>query len=209
MVSALKREGTPLYVLARRGQVVEREARPVTITGLRVLSVALPEIEFEMGCSKGTYVRTLAADIGDMLGCGAHLGDLVRTGVGPFSLDAATPLAALTRASISSGETGCSMHEALSFMPELRVSEREEDALSTGGAIEVESERVVDAVGTYFRLSVDGTELAAVGKRVEAADGDVSADGSAAVPDGGVSAGDESDASKIRIQPVRVFTEPV
>lgn len=209
MVSALKRGGTPLYVLARRGEVVDREPRPVTITDLRVLSVTLPEIEFEMACSKGTYVRTLAADIGEMLGCGAHLGELVRTGVGPFTLEAATPLGALTGASISMRETGYSMHEALSFMPELRVTEREEDALSTGGAIEVDRERLGDAAAAYFRLSVDGAELAAVGKRVEGIDDDVSEGSAAPGSAPAASAGDEADAAKVRIQPVRVFTEPV
>ncbi|MFH1689594.1 MAG: tRNA pseudouridine(55) synthase TruB [Candidatus Eisenbacteria bacterium] len=209
MVSALKREGTPLYVLARRGQVVEREPRPVTITGLRVLAVELPEIEFEMSCSKGTYVRTLAADIGELLGCGAHLGELARTGVGAFTLEAATRLGALTREGISGQETGYSMHEALSFMPELRVTEREEDVLSTGGAIEVDLERLTDAGATLFRLSADGVELAAVGKRVDVVGSDVSEDGTAAAATPAARASDDANTAKVRIQPVRVFTEPV
>ena len=202
MVSALKRDGTPLYVLARRGEVVEREARRVCISDLRVLSVELPEVEFEMRCSKGTYVRTLAADIGDKLGCGAHLGELARTAVGPFELVAATPVNALSRAGIAEGAVGLSMHEALSFMPELRTTEAEEDTLSTGGAIEVESGRLESEGGTYLRLSPDGIELTAVGKLVGDQSGSDKSDQD--------EAGEEAAAlGRVRIQPVRVFTEPV
>ena len=209
MVSALKRDGTPLYVLARRGEVVEREARPVTITGLRILSIDLPEVEFQMTCGKGTYVRTLAADIGEMLGCGAHLGELSRTGVGQFTLAEAIPLGALTRAGLAEEAVGYSMFEALSFMPELRLTELEDDVLSTGGAIEVTPGRLGDEGKTLFRLSPDGIELSAVGKRVEGTGGDLEK-GSAPsgdAPDTG--AGEQASGTKVRIQPVRVFTEPV
>ena len=192
MVSALKRDGTPLYVLARRGEVVERAPRPITIRELAVLSVEMPEVEFEMACSKGTYVRTVAADIGERLGCGAHLGQLVRTAVGPFHVDAATTLDELAGIPADTEGVGYSMYEALSFMPEVRVTEREEDALSTGGAIEIDAERLGDRPESFVRLSVDGSELVAVGRRVEAPSG--SGD-DAAVPE------------KIRIQPVRVFAE--
>jgi tRNA pseudouridine55 synthase len=202
MVSALKRDGTPLYVLARRGEVVEREARRVRIGDLRVLSVDLPDVEFEMRCSKGTYVRTLAADIGDRLGCGAHLGELARTAVGPFELAAATPLNELTRAGIAEGAVGLSMHEALSFMPELRITEAEEDTLSTGGAIEVDSGRLENAAGPYLRLSPDGIELVAVGKLV----GDA---GDSGVGEREEAVEEASAPGRARIQPVRVFTEPV
>lgn len=211
MVSALKREGTPLYVLARRGQVVERKARQVTITDLRVLSVDLPEIEFEMTCSKGTYVRTIAADIGEVLGCGAHLGQLSRTAVGPFTLDEAVPLNALTRGSIEAGEVGHSMHEALSFMPELRVTDTEEDTLSTGGAIEVDRARLEGASGTFLRLSVDGEELAAVGKRKDHCAADGPACEPASTPQAGTNEVDAQSAEtaegRVTIQPVRVFAE--
>ncbi len=194
MVSALKRDGTPLYVLARRGEVVERAPRPITIRGLTVLSVEMPEVEFEMTCSKGTYVRTLAADIGERLGCGGHLGTLERTAVGSFHVGAATPLDKLAEALASSEGVGYSMYDALPFMPEVRVTEGEEEALSTGGAIEVDTERLADMAGDFFRLSADGSELVAVGKRVDQPDG---------------SGGDAAAPGKIRIQPVRVFVEPV
>ncbi|AIO67089.1 tRNA pseudouridine(55) synthase [Burkholderia oklahomensis] len=95
MYSALKRDGKPLYEYARAGQTVEREGRTVTIRSLECLSCALPDVTFRVTCSKGTYVRTLAEDIGEALGCGAHLTMLRRTGVGSLTLEHAVTLDAL------------------------------------------------------------------------------------------------------------------
>jgi tRNA pseudouridine55 synthase len=98
MYSALKRDGKPLYEYARAGQVVEREGRAVTILALEMIACALPDVTFRVTCSKGTYVRTLAEDIGEALGCGAHLVMLRRTGVGALTLDHAVTLDALSDA---------------------------------------------------------------------------------------------------------------
>jgi len=84
MYSALKQDGVRLYKLARQGVTVERPPRPVTIHRLALTQFDLPEFEMDVSCSKGTYVRTLAEDIGSFLGCGAHVTSLRRTGVGPF-----------------------------------------------------------------------------------------------------------------------------
>ncbi len=84
MYSALKKDGQRLYDLARQGIEVERKARPVTIYSLSLLSYENCEAEFETRCSKGTYVRTLAEDIGEKLGCGAYVSELRRTSVGPY-----------------------------------------------------------------------------------------------------------------------------
>lgn len=89
MHSALKRDGRPLYELAREGVVVEREPRRVTIHAIEVLAIALPRVSIRVHCSKGTYIRSLAMDIGDRLGCGAHLGGLRREAVGSLTLDGA------------------------------------------------------------------------------------------------------------------------
>jgi tRNA pseudouridine55 synthase len=89
MVSAIKKEGVPLYKLARKGQVVEREPRFVHIFDHEIQGVRLPEIDFRVVCSKGFYVRTYAHDIGQVLGCGAHLRSLRRTKSGRFSVDGA------------------------------------------------------------------------------------------------------------------------
>ncbi len=85
MYSALKRNGQPLYKLAREGKTVEREARPVSIHHLEMLNFTAPLVEIDVHCTKGTYIRTLAEDIGEVLGCGAHLVQLRRLGVGDFS----------------------------------------------------------------------------------------------------------------------------
>jgi len=84
MYSALKKDGQRLYDLARQGIEVERKARPVTIYSLNVLSFEAGVVEFETRCSKGTYVRTLAEDLGEMLACGAYVTDLRRISVGPY-----------------------------------------------------------------------------------------------------------------------------
>jgi tRNA pseudouridine55 synthase len=86
MVSAVKVNGRPLYKLARKGQVVERVARTIVVQEFRLGAFSPPDVEFEVSCSKGTYVRTLCADIGTALGCGAHLYGLRRLRSGKFSV---------------------------------------------------------------------------------------------------------------------------
>ena len=86
MVSAKKHAGVPLYKLARQGKVVEREPRLVHVYRYTIDRIALPEIDFTVLCSKGFYVRTYAHDIGEALGCGAHLKSLRRTKSGRFEV---------------------------------------------------------------------------------------------------------------------------
>lgn len=92
MHSALKRDGTPLYVLARRGETVDRARRTIQIHSIDVLSFAEDHLALRVACSKGTYIRTLAEDIGAALGCGAHLAGLRRTATASFQLAEATTL---------------------------------------------------------------------------------------------------------------------
>ena len=87
MVSAIKKDGVPLYKMARRGESIEREPRPVTIYHYEITDVRLPEVDVRVVCSKGTYIRTLAHDFGQRLGCGAHLSALRRTFSGQFSVE--------------------------------------------------------------------------------------------------------------------------
>jgi tRNA pseudouridine55 synthase len=84
MYSAVKHQGERLYKLARQGIEVERQPRTVTIHSMELIDLALPELELDVHCSKGTYVRTLAEDLGAELGCGGHVIGLRRTGVGPY-----------------------------------------------------------------------------------------------------------------------------
>lgn len=92
MYSALKKDGRRLYDIARSGQVVERESRKVTIHRIEVLDISLPVVKIKVLCSKGTYIRTLCDDIGRDLGCGGCMQSLVRSKVGPFTLDNAVSL---------------------------------------------------------------------------------------------------------------------
>jgi tRNA pseudouridine55 synthase len=92
MYSAVKREGVPLYRYARAGLEVEREPRRVVIRRLELLDFEPPLLHIEVECGRGAYIRTLAHDLGERLGCGAHLDSLLRTRIGPFRLeDAADP----------------------------------------------------------------------------------------------------------------------
>jgi tRNA pseudouridine55 synthase len=93
MFSAVKIGGVPLYKMARKGEEVEREPRFIRIAAFDLLSFNSPKLTFRLACTKGTYVRTVAKDLGDKLGCGAHLSALRRTGSGKFTLDQCTPLA--------------------------------------------------------------------------------------------------------------------
>ncbi|MBP5640239.1 MAG: tRNA pseudouridine(55) synthase TruB [Victivallales bacterium] len=89
MMSAIKKNGQPLYKMARRGESIEREPRPITIYGLDITRLELPNVFFTLRCSKGTYVRTVCADWGRKLGCGGHMKELRRVRSGKLSVDGA------------------------------------------------------------------------------------------------------------------------
>jgi tRNA pseudouridine55 synthase len=97
MFSALKKQGVPLYRLARQGKEVPREPRSIRVEKLRLHKLGNDEIEMELTCSRGTYVRTLAADMGKSLGCGAHLKSLRRIACGHLTVDQAITLDELER----------------------------------------------------------------------------------------------------------------
>lgn len=87
MVSAVKFKGQRLYKLAREGKEVARTSRKIRIDKIKLLDFHSPEVKFYMECSKGTYVRQLAEDVGDILGCGACIAQIERTKVGPFVIE--------------------------------------------------------------------------------------------------------------------------
>lgn len=127
MHSAIKQNGVPLYKLAHQGIEVERQPRTVSIHRLDVLGVSGDEVEIEVDCSKGTYIRVLADEIGEMLGCGGHICALRRTGVGAFDSGRMVTLEALQALAESGGEAaldGClvSMESALAQWPDVRLS---------------------------------------------------------------------------------------
>ncbi|NCC30314.1 MAG: tRNA pseudouridine(55) synthase TruB, partial [Gammaproteobacteria bacterium] len=129
MHSAVKHQGQRLYKLARQGLEVERTPREIQIFALDLLSMDLPEIELDVHCSKGTYVRTLAEDIGRMLGCGAHVSGLRRTAVGPYA-ETAGPFVGLDRIEAMAGEDDMAgldalllpLDSALGHWPAVRLS---------------------------------------------------------------------------------------
>ena len=97
MYSALKVNGKKLYELAREGKTVERKPRMVTIYGIEILSADLPRVRMEVKCSKGTYIRTLCQDIGESLGCGGCMEELLRTRSGMFEIGESMKLSEISR----------------------------------------------------------------------------------------------------------------
>ncbi len=97
MHSAIKKDGKRLYALARAGETIEIAAREITIAAFDLTEVSLPNIAFSVSCSKGTYIRSLAHDFGQVMGCGAHLTSLRRTAIGNYSLSDSLTLDAFLR----------------------------------------------------------------------------------------------------------------
>ena len=125
MYSALKHKGQPLYKLAREGIEVEREPRKVTIYALELLDMGPDTLEISVKCSRGTYIRTLAEDIGKALGCGAHVQTLRRTGLGPYEEADMVSMDELKALAENRQHDGCiqPIDGALMDWPEVRLSE--------------------------------------------------------------------------------------
>lgn len=119
--SALKQNGTPLYKLARSGKPVQKPARRVFISSVRMLEINLPIIRFEVSCTSGTYIRTLCADIGRTLGCGGHLKELRRLESSGFTLEKAVTVTELEKLASSGklSEQIIGMSKALEDFPEI------------------------------------------------------------------------------------------
>lgn len=141
MHSAIKQNGQPLYKLAHQGIEVERQPRTIHIYELAQIRLAGDELDINMRCSKGTYVRTLAEDIGRELGCGAHLSALRRTKVGPFNLDRAVTMEALEALAEESFDALdqhiLPIEQALADWPEIQLTEDSAFYLNRGQAIQV------------------------------------------------------------------------
>jgi tRNA pseudouridine55 synthase len=164
MYSALKREGKPLYALARAGQEVERTPRQVVVHELTLLGFEAPDqARLRVRCSKGTYVRVLGADLGRALGVGAHLSSLRRLASGPFHLSAARPLDDLVRA-IEAGEDPpfVSLAEALAHLPAVRVGDTVASALRRGQALSWSALPDAPPTGSIRVVQEDGGLVAVV-----------------------------------------------
>ena len=142
MYSALKVNGQPLYKLARQGIEIERQARPVTIFKLEVEDFSADEVVLNITCSKGTYVRTLAEDLGKVLGCGAHVVGLRRLASGPFSLNQALTLEELEILLQNKGFEGLDrsllpVAEIVSDWPALEVPDMTAAFFKQGQAVQI------------------------------------------------------------------------
>jgi tRNA pseudouridine55 synthase len=130
MYSAIKKDGQPLYKLARQGQTIEIPARPVTIYELAIRHWEAPLLTLSVACSAGTYIRSLAHDLGEALGCGGHLVGLERSAVGPFTLETAVHLDALTADNIA--QFLLPPATAVAHLPLLSVADADVETLFKG-----------------------------------------------------------------------------
>lgn len=137
MYSAVKKNGSPLYKLARKGIAVERSPRTVTIRTLELLDYDSPLVTLRLSCSKGTYVRTLCSDIGDVLGVGAYVTALTRSRIGAFCLDEAARLSDLPAAP----KALHSLDDALAHLPRLILTDGETVQAQHGAPVMVPSSR--------------------------------------------------------------------
>jgi tRNA pseudouridine55 synthase len=177
MYSAVKVGGRPLYKAARAGQTIERQERSIEIHQLEILAVAGRDITMRVVCSKGTYVRTLCADIGEALGVGAHLFSLERRRVGPLSIDQA-----LTVRQICDHRTAGRLHEhlitiddMLTSLPALVLTSDEAQRVLHGGPVFPSGIRALGALPgpVLVRLQDGSGRLLAIGKYDALTDGPV------------------------------------
>lgn len=142
MYSALKVNGKKLYELAREGKEIERKARLIEIYDIKIRRFLPPDaVELDVDCSKGTYIRTLCADIGKALGCGGHMAELLRTAAGAFTIENAVRLSQLKEwAEQEQAENHLlSMEQALREFPKIRIAERFTKLLVNGARLPAHS----------------------------------------------------------------------
>ena len=164
MFSALKKDGVPLYKLAREGKSVPRELRQITISRLDVIEFGLESVTIEVDCSKGTYIRTLIHDIGEQFGCGAHLTALRRLKSGEFSINECLTLAELQQLEQPSSALH-SLDEALRNYPAAQLNPAAATALKFGIPPELDQVLTEEDLleKAIIRLQIDN-ELAAVAR---------------------------------------------
>ncbi len=146
--SAIKHQGKPLYYWTRQGKEVPRKNRPVTIYDLKIIKYnqqCEPHLIFDVACSKGTYIRTLAADIGQVIGCGAYLSALIRSAVGPYHLDdalnfdQAAEMIKLGRV----GEIVMRMDTAVMHLPKIILKDKQIEALKNGLVVKFDDQELL------------------------------------------------------------------
>jgi tRNA pseudouridine55 synthase len=188
MYSALKHNGEPLYKLARRGEETERSLREVEIYELHVTEIDPPVLRLHIECSKGTYIRTVAHDIGEELGCGAHLAELRRVRSGPFGLEDALSMDDIEDVAHKGKikERMIPLSRAVDFLPAVELGEADTLQVRNGQAITLE--------GIHHRVEENGTMVKVVTKK-----------GGGLVAVGGI----ERIQGGLVLRPLRVFHEVV
>ena len=147
MYSALKRDGRPLYELARQGIEIEREARPVTIYQLKLVDFTHDSLVLEVTCSKGTYIRVLGEDIGEALGCGGHLTHLHRTQTGHFELIPSYTLEYLeTLTSPERDALLLSVYAPVEHLPRVQLPEGREKYFGNGQESNIEHDAAAEVL---------------------------------------------------------------
>ena len=168
MYSAKKIDGKRLYELARQGIEVERQPKKVHIRRIEVTQVELPEVTLEVCCSAGTYVRVLARDIGERLGCGGHLKLLTRLAAGPFSLSDAVSLQEAVESPETAKTRVVSVGKALAMLPRLELPADVARLVQDGFQLTVAELRTLDtpafSVDDTIGLWLDSGELVAVAR---------------------------------------------
>ncbi|AKD39578.1 TPA: tRNA pseudouridine(55) synthase TruB [Pasteurella multocida] len=144
MFSALKHQGKPLYEYARAGITVEREARPITIFDLQFIAYDAPYLTLEVHCSKGTYIRTLVDDLGEYLGCGAHVTVLRRTAVANYPVEAMMDWDTLQVLAAQQDLALLDQHllptdSAVSALPALHLNQEQSKAISFGQRVKFDN----------------------------------------------------------------------
>ncbi|HEA3287310.1 TPA: tRNA pseudouridine(55) synthase TruB [Pasteurella multocida] len=144
MFSALKHQGKPLYEYARAGITVEREARPITIFDLQFITYDAPYLTLEVHCSKGTYIRTLVDDLGEYLGCGAHVTMLRRTAVANYPVEAMMNWDTLQVLAAQQDLALLDQHllptdSAVSALPALHLNQEQSKAISFGQRVKFDN----------------------------------------------------------------------
>lgn len=155
MFSALKHNGKPLYEYARAGITVEREARPITIFELKFIDYQAPFLTLEVHCSKGTYIRTLVDDLGEALGCGAHVTMLRRLAVADYPIEEMMPIEdlALLADSFLSGELDrllLPMDTAVASLPQLNLTAEQTKAVGFGQRVKFENPQALSGLVRLF-----------------------------------------------------------
>ena len=163
MYSALKHKGTPLYLLARRGEKIDRNPRQVDTYSITLLDFKPPVVRVEVYCSRGLYLRVLAEEVGDALGVPAHLGTLVRMRIGHFTLDEAYADGEFEKL-LDADHPGYSLADAVGHFPAVTLSEEQSRGLSRGivPKLHPAAQAALPAQGALLRLQRPDGSLGAI-----------------------------------------------